>query len=97
METLLMEQDITYKIPAALPDEAVSASKTGEVSGTENDTAIVYSKGGDFILCIMSSDWSSQDTAVEHIHEITQTVYNYFNPEPSDQEAEAPDQTETGR
>ena len=97
MESLLMEQDITYKIPAALPDEAVSASKTGEVSGTENDTAIVYSKGGDFILCIMSSDWSSQDTAVEHIHEITQTVYNYFNPEPSDQEEEAPDQTETGR
>lgn len=83
METLLMGQDITYKIPAALPDEAVSASKTGEVSGTENDTAIVYSKGGDFILCIMSTDWSSQNEAVEHIHEITKKVYTYFNPEPS--------------
>lgn len=83
METLLMGQDITYKIPAALPAEAVSASKTGEVSGTENDTAIVYSKGGDFILCIMSTDWSSQNEAVEHIHEITKRVYTYFNPEPS--------------
>lgn len=94
MESLLMDQDITYKIPAALPDEAVSASKTGEVSGTENDTAIVYSKGGDFILCIMSSDWSSQDVAVGHIHEITETVYGYFNPEPSAAETEDSQNTE---
>lgn len=94
MESLLMDQDITYKIPSALPDEAVSASKTGEVSGTENDTAIVYSKGGDFILCIMSSDWSSQDEAVGHIHEITETVYGYFNPEPSAAETENSQHTE---
>lgn len=81
MEDLLMAQDICYKIPDALPSEAVSASKTGEVTGTENDTAIVYSKGGDFILCIMSTGWSSQSQSVDQIHEITKTVYGYFNPE----------------
>lgn len=81
MENLLLEQDICYKIPDALPSEAVSASKTGEVSGTENDTAIIYSKGGDFILCIMSTDWSSQSRSIDQIHEITKTVYGYFNPE----------------
>lgn len=86
MENLLMNQNITYKIPSALPEEAVSASKTGEVSGTENDTAIIYSGGGDFILTIMSTDWTSQDEAVSHIHEITKLVYSYFNPESSGSE-----------
>ena len=79
MESLLLGQKITYKIPEALPEGAQSASKTGEVSGVENDTAIIYSRGGDFILCIMSAEWNSQNSAVNNIHEITETVYQYFN------------------
>lgn len=81
MEDLLLAQEITYKIPSALPDEAVSASKTGEVSDAENDSAIIYSPGGDFILCIMSGKWDSGNQAITHIREITKLVYNHFNPQ----------------
>ncbi len=80
MENLLLGQKVTYKIPTALPSEAISASKTGEISNAENDAAIVYSPGGDFVLCIMSSDWDSGNTAVNRIREITKLVYNHFNP-----------------
>lgn len=85
MESLLLGQEITYKIPSALPDEAVSASKTGEVSDAENDSAIIYSPGGDFILCIMSGKWDSGNQAVTHIREITKLVYNHFNPPDAEQ------------
>lgn len=81
MEDLLLAQEITYKIPSALPDEAISASKTGEVSDAENDSAIIYSPGGDFVLCIMSGGWSSGNQAITHIREITKLVYNHFNPQ----------------
>ena len=81
METLLLGQEITYKIPCVLPDEAVSASKTGEISDAEHDSAIIYSPGGDFVLCIMSSGWDSGNQAITHIREITRMVYRHFNPE----------------
>lgn len=80
MEDLLLAQEITYKIPSALPDEAISANKTGEVSDAENDSSIIYSPGGDFVLCIMSSKWDSGNQAITHIREITKMVYNHFNP-----------------
>ena len=57
MESLLLGQEIDYKIPDSLPSEVVSASKTGEVEGCENDTAIVYLSVGDYIIFIMSNGW----------------------------------------
>lgn len=79
METLLLGQEIDYKIPDSLPDGTISASKTGEVEGCENDTAIVYSPGGDYIICIMSNGWADDTAAVDRIHQLSETVYNYFN------------------
>ena len=80
MEEWLLGQKVRYKIPAALPSEALSASKTGEIDEEENDVAIIYSPEGDFILCIMSGDWNSKNQAIDHIHDITELVYSYFNP-----------------
>ncbi len=80
MEDLLLDQQSTYKIPAALPNNAVCANKTGEVSDAENDAAIIYSPGGDYILCIMSGKWSSGNEAISHIRDISRIVYNHFNP-----------------
>lgn len=89
MEDLLLDQQIRYKIPGALPSDVICANKTGEVDGVENDTSIIYSKGGDFVLCIMSGDWSSGNTAIDHIHDITKLVYSYFNPVNNTNEATA--------
>lgn len=81
MESLLLGQEIDYKIPDSLPSEVVSASKTGEVEGCENDTAIVYSPGGDYIICIMSNGWSDDAQAVSRIHSLSEAVYAFFNPD----------------
>lgn len=89
MESLLLGQQIRYKIPGALPSGAICANKTGEVDGVENDSSIIYSKGGDFVLCIMSGEWSSGNTAIDHIHDITKLVYSYFNPVKNTNEATA--------
>ena len=87
MESLLMNQEITYKIAASLPDDAITASKSGETNDTENDAAIVFSPGGDYILCILSTaldpdpdpDAGMVHLAVDELHELSQMVYEYFN------------------
>lgn len=80
MEDYLLDQEYTYKIPSPLPDEAVTANKTGEISDAENDCAIVCSPGGDYVLCVMSAKWDSKNAAITHIREISRLVYDHFNP-----------------
>lgn len=79
MEDLLLNQKITYKIPAGLPESVTSANKTGEVSNSENDAAIVYSNACDYILCIMSTDLAATNSAVNHINSLSSLIYDYFN------------------
>lgn len=79
MEDLLLNQEITYKIPAGLPKNVTSANKTGEVSNSENDAAIVYSNACDYILCIMSTDLAATNSAVNHINSLSSLIYDYFN------------------
>lgn len=77
-ETLLNKQQVNYKIPAALPEGTHISHKTGEVNDTENDAAIIYTPNGDYIFSILSTNLTDTGTAVDHIHEITELVYNYF-------------------
>lgn len=77
-ETLLNKQEVNYKIPAGLPEGVHISHKTGEVDDTENDAAIIYTPYGDYIFCIMSTDLTDTDAAVDHIREITRLVYDYF-------------------
>ena len=46
MEELLLNQQVTYKIPSTIPSESRVANKTGETSDCENDAAIVYTPKG---------------------------------------------------
>lgn len=77
-ENLLNNQEVNYKIPAALPAGTHISHKTGEVDDTENDAAIIYTPFGDYIFCIMSTDLYDTGSAVDHIHEITALVYDWF-------------------
>lgn len=77
-EVLLNKQEVNYKIPAALPEGTHISHKTGEVDDTENDAAIIYTPMGDYIFCIMSTDLTDTGSAVDHIHEISKLVYDYF-------------------
>lgn len=74
---LMKQQHITTKIPAGLPEGIESANKTGELSGVENDAAIVYGLNTDYILVVMSDGNYIGTTPVAQISEI---VYETLNP-----------------
>lgn len=78
MEDLLLNQQVTYKIPSTIPSESTVANKTGETSDCENDAAIVFTPKGDYILCIMSCEVSSKSSAVTFLREMSTLIYNYF-------------------
>ena len=79
LETL-KDQETDYKLVNDLPPGTVVANKSGEVDTVENDVGIVFSPNVDYIICIMSADWSDQYSAIDNIQELSRTVYDYFNP-----------------
>ena len=78
---MMLNQNTRYKIPAGLPEGVLCGNKTGEMDSTQNDAAIVYSDACDYILVVLSSDWSSSDEAISRIQNISSEVYAYFNGE----------------
>ena len=74
----LRAQTRTAKIPAGVPDGVVTANKTGELAGVENDAAVVFADTGIYILCVMS-EGVSNGAAADNIVRISAAVYAYFN------------------
>lgn len=79
IETMLLNQHTRYKIPSGLPEGVLCGNKTGEMSTTENDAAIIYSENCDYILVVLSSDWNSKDEAISRISALSRMVYEYLN------------------
>lgn len=79
MLELLKQQTRTWKIPAGVPSGVVTANKTGELSDTENDAALVFSPGGDYILCVTAADLMDTSAAQANIVSISSAVYQYIN------------------
>lgn len=78
VEEWLLGQGTRYKIPKALPGDVLCGNKTGETDTVENDCALIYTAEGDYILCVMSSDWKVKSLAQERIGQISAAVYEYF-------------------
>ena len=76
MITTLKAQTRRNKIPAGVPAGTVVANKTGELTSVENDAAIVYSPGANYILVVMSKNGVN---AISEIGNISKIVYDYFN------------------
>ena len=78
MLRFLKNQKRRYKIPAGVPSGVTVANKTGEYDIYAHDAAIVYSRGADYIICVMvrgyGSGWSS------NIPALSRMTYDYFNP-----------------
>lgn len=47
---------VRTKIPSGITDGTVVANKTGELASVENDSAIIYSSNGVYIMCVMTQD-----------------------------------------
>lgn len=77
MLDLMLHQQRTWKIPAGLPKGTKVANKTGELSDTENDVAIVFTDKADYILCVMSNNVNSVGNAQNSISKISTVVYDY--------------------
>ena len=76
MLKLLQAQTRRGKIPAGVPAGVKVANKTGETAFAENDAAIVYSKGADYVIVVMSENGRN---SVNEIKRISKKVYDYFN------------------
>lgn len=79
MLNLLLNQEITWKIPEGLKEGIVVANKTGETETDQHDIAIVYGENSTYILCVMSENCPDEDLAVDYIRYISKIVYNYLN------------------
>ena len=78
MLNLLLNQQVTTKIPSGISVSVEIANKTGETDTDQHDIAIVYGEKTTYILCVMSEDCKPGD-AVSHIRDISGIVYNYLN------------------
>lgn len=81
MELLLRNQTLDEKIPAGLPQgRGVHwGNKTGELTGVENDAAIIYGEDGkDYILCIMTENQTDTSVTRTNIVNISKSVYEYI-------------------
>lgn len=78
MLNLLLNQQVTTKIPSGVSASVEIANKTGETDTDQHDIAIVYGEKTTYILCVMSENCQTED-AVSHIQDISGIVYNYLN------------------
>lgn len=85
MLDILKQQTNTSKIPSGLPQEAVTANKTGEMPEgyglgcIENDMAIIFTEKGDYILTVLSNELGGRnEEAKQVIRDISSLVWNWL-------------------
>ena len=85
MLDLLRMQTVRHKIPAGLPADFTSASKTGEMPEgyglgcIENDIAIIFSPYGDYILTILSNDLGGRNEEAQYLfHDLSSYVASWM-------------------
>lgn len=78
MLSYLKSQTIRAKIPQGVPYGIQTANKTGESGTIENDTAIVYGKKTNYVICVFSNT-NNPARARGCIQQISRMVYNALN------------------
>lgn len=76
---LMKQQELIHKIPAGIPENVVTANKTGELEYLEGDAAVVFAPAGTYILVIISQDMKDAETAQSQIKNLSAEVYNFLN------------------
>src|ERR1041385_9071032 len=62
-----------------LPDDAVAASKPGELEAVRNDSGIIFVKNRTYILCVMTTYLKNEKEGSAAIRRITALTYSYFD------------------
>ena len=77
----LKQQKVKDRLPKYLPKGTVIAHKTGLERGIVHDAGIVFSPGGDYIICVMISNANSYKKAKKIIAQLSVLTYNLYNNE----------------
>lgn len=62
-----------------LPDDAVAASKPGELEAVRNDSGIIFVKNRPYILCVMTTYLRDEKEGQAAIRKIAGLTYSYFD------------------
>ncbi|HEY6308305.1 MAG TPA: serine hydrolase [Candidatus Angelobacter sp.] len=62
-----------------LPDDAVAASKPGELEAVRNDSGIVLVKNRPYVLCVMTAYLKDEHDGSAAIRKIAALTYSYFD------------------
>ncbi len=79
MLNILSRQDNIYKIPALLPEEAVTYNKTGELDEFTHDSALIESPNANYVLSIMTEaeyDSYANELAMQ---DLSLKIYQFLN------------------
>jgi beta-lactamase class A len=62
-----------------LPDDALAASKPGELEAVRNDSGIIFLKNRPYILCVMTTYLKDEKDGSAAIRKISALAYSYFD------------------
>lgn len=77
MRDLLAGNNLNDGLPKFLPPGTRVEHKTGELGDSKHDCGIVYSKKGDYVICIMT-ETNDPKLAEARIAMVSKAVYDYF-------------------
>ncbi|MBV1821139.1 serine hydrolase [Clostridium cochlearium] len=79
MLDILKKQQVTGRLDLYLPEDILIAHKTGDLDNLEHDVGIVYHPRGNYLICVLTKNVSTNKYGREIIGEISQKVYNNIN------------------
>ena len=78
---LLLMQRVNDRLPRDLPPGTQAAHKTGDLIGLcWADVGVVFSPGGDYILCLISDGTASEYDAKTAMAALSRQIYDLLNP-----------------
>ncbi len=81
MLDMMSQNHIGALIEAGVPEGTRVAHKHGWVGDTHGDTGIVFTPGGDYVLCVYlyHKDWLEWEVSSPLMARVSEATYNYFN------------------
>ncbi|NII26041.1 serine hydrolase [Pseudoflavitalea sp. X16] len=78
MINILLDQKFNEIIPAKLPKDVKVAHKTGNITGVQHDSGIVFLPDGrKYVLVILSKGIKDEKAAIENMARVSEMIYQY--------------------